>query len=95
MYYIHGHCFWLYPMHMGPACRQSTEERLKLAKYVHTWRVQYAADKLLKQHPPNFAWFQKQVHLKPLIVTPQGHVVILLKVSCRGSNMQSACSAAD
>eukprot|EP00878_Enallax_costatus_P025895 GHUV01027744.1.p1 GENE.GHUV01027744.1~~GHUV01027744.1.p1 ORF type:complete len:110 (-),score=22.09 GHUV01027744.1:619-948(-) len=66
----------------GALCRQSTEERLKLANYVHTWRVQYVADRLLKQQPPNFAWFQKQVYLKPLVVTPQGHVVVLLKVSC-------------
>eukprot|EP00882_Tetradesmus_deserticola_P014280 GHRQ01015178.1.p1 GENE.GHRQ01015178.1~~GHRQ01015178.1.p1 ORF type:complete len:203 (+),score=47.61 GHRQ01015178.1:400-1008(+) len=61
-------------------CRPNLEERRKLARIVHSWRVTYAAHQLVNQLPPHFSFFQQQLGLKPLLLTPQGYVVLLLKV---------------
>jgi hypothetical protein len=55
-----------------------------VAAIVHTWRMTYAAHRLLRQPPAHFAFFQQQLGLKPLLVTPQGSVVLLIKVRTDG-----------
>lgn len=56
------------------------EERCRLAGIIHAWRQSVAADVILQRPPANFDWFQKHLMLRPLLTTPQGHVVVLLKV---------------
>jgi hypothetical protein len=68
------------------------EERRKVAQVVHAWRTTYAAHKLLSQPPPHFAFFQQQLGLKPLLVTPQGYVVLLIQVT-RMIAMNGVCIA--
>lgn len=51
-----------------------------VANMVHAWRNKFQADKLLNKLPPAFEFFQQNLTLKPLLVTPQGYVVLLLKV---------------
>lgn len=51
-----------------------------MAGVVHAWRESVGADTLLQQLPPHFDWFQKHLVLRPLLKTPQGHLVVLLKV---------------
>lgn len=60
--------------------RPTLEERRKVAQIVHAWRSSFAAHRLLSQPPPHFGWFQQQLGLKPLLVTPQGYVVLLIKM---------------
>uniref|UniRef100_A0A383WN22 CRAL-TRIO domain-containing protein n=1 Tax=Tetradesmus obliquus TaxID=3088 RepID=A0A383WN22_TETOB len=60
--------------------RPTVEERRKVAQIVHAWRSSFAAHRLLSQPPPHFGWFQQQLSLKPLLVTPQGYVVLLIKM---------------
>lgn len=61
--------------------RPTMEERSRLAGIIHAWRQSVAADVILQRPPPNFARFQKHLVLRPLLTTPQGHVVVLLKLS--------------
>jgi hypothetical protein len=69
------------------------EERRKVAHIVHTWRTTYAAHRLLCQPPAHFSFFQQQLGLKPLLVTPQGYVVLLIKVSLQGRfGVRCACN---
>jgi hypothetical protein len=70
--------------------RPTLEERRKVAQVVHAWRTSFAAHRLLSQPPPHFAFFQQQLGLKPLLVTPQGYVVLLIKVRTNG--IGSACN---
>jgi hypothetical protein len=56
-------------------------ERRKIASLVHTWRAKVQADTLLlAQRPVHFDWFAKQLVLRPLLLTPDGDMVVLLKV---------------
>lgn len=60
--------------------RPTLEERQKLAGAVHAWRLQYNADNMLQQANPHFKWFKQHLDLKLLTTTPQGYVVVLIKV---------------
>jgi len=88
---VRQHCLTLALLTRGSAafptaccrrsCRPTLDERQKLAAAVHAWRVQYNADNMLQQQPPHFLWFRQHLGLKLLTITPQGHVVVLIKVS--------------
>ncbi|KAF6256637.1 CRAL-TRIO domain-containing protein [Scenedesmus sp. NREL 46B-D3] len=60
--------------------RPNLEERRRVAQGVHSWRTTYAAHRLLSRAPPHFGFFQQQLGLQPLLVTPQGYVVLLIKM---------------
>jgi hypothetical protein len=67
------------------------EERRMIANIVHRWRTAVQAHTLLQQLPQHYDWFHERLVLRPLFLTPEGDVVVLLKVSamCAGS-----CAAA-
>lgn len=60
--------------------RPTLEERRKLAAGMHAWRLQVGADTLTQRPPAHFDWFHQHLQLRLLAVTPQHHVVLLLKV---------------
>jgi hypothetical protein len=62
------------------------DERQKLSCTIHAWRESLGVSRLLQQPPPHFDWFQQHLVLHPLLKTPKGHVVLLLKVcGCVGT----------
>lgn len=61
-------------------CRPTMEERMKLSCTIHAWRESLGVSKLLQQPPHHFDCFQQHLVLRPLLKTPKGQVVLLLKV---------------
>ncbi|KAF8061976.1 ODA7 [Scenedesmus sp. PABB004] len=74
---------WMTPdwRHRIWIARPNLEERRKVAAIVHAWRLRYGRHAALDAPVPHFAWFQRHLHMRPLAVTPQGHVVLLVKMA--------------